>query len=107
MAACVPAMAGGTPYFSALPDLPLPAAMAEEANSAVRFDQPEGRVIVLQASGTAQPTYIKGFYQRTLPALGWKEAGPDRYLRAQESLTIRVNPLDASHNRLHILVKPQ
>jgi hypothetical protein len=96
-----------TSYFSALPELPLPPQMMEDQGSAVRFDQPEGRVIVLQASGTAQPSGINDFYLKTLPALGWKNEGNGRFTRTKEALILDVKPLDKTHNRLNILLKPQ
>lgn len=100
-------MAAGARYFSALSDLPLPANLTEDTHSAVRFDQPEGRVIVLQATGTAQPNEIKQFYNQALPALGWKQVGTNRYSREDETLTLDIKPLDASHNRVNILLKPE
>jgi len=103
----LPAFAAGARYFSALPDLPLPPALTEDAGSAVRFDQPEGRVIVLQATGSQQPVEINEFYQRTLPALGWKSEGDNRFTRGEETLTLDIKPLDTTHNRLNILVKPR
>lgn len=102
-----PAFAAGTQYFSAMPDLPLPAGLSEDTNSAVRFDQPEGRVIVLEASGTAQAYDITKFYQATLPALGWKSVGQNRFIRDEETMTIDIKSLGGAHNRLNILLKPQ
>ena len=102
-----PAFAGGTQYFSALPDLPLAPNLAEEADSAVRFDQPEGRIIILQATGKAQAPEINGFYYKTLPALGWKQADANRFTREHESLTFDIKPLANGQNRLNVMVKPQ
>jgi hypothetical protein len=102
-----PAFAGNTQYFSALPDLPLAPHLTEDTDSAVGFDQPEGRVIVLQASGDAQANDINQFYTKTLPALGWKSVGGDRYERGHESLTLDVKPAGNHQTRLNILLKPQ
>jgi hypothetical protein len=103
----VPAFAASTTYFSDLPDLPVAPHLVEDPDSAVRFDQPEGRVIVLQASGNAQANEINNFYAMTLPALGWKSAGNNRYIRAKETLTLDVKSAGSGQTRLNILVKPQ
>jgi hypothetical protein len=103
----LPAFAASTAYFSALPDLPLAPNLNEEAGSAVRFDQPEGRIIILQATGKSQAPEINGFYYKTLPALGWKQQDGNRYTRDRESLTWDVKPMGNGQNRLNVLVKPQ
>jgi hypothetical protein len=103
----LPAFAGDTTYFSDLPDLPVAPHLVEDADSAVRFDQPEGRIIVLQASGSVQANEINEFYAQTLPALGWKSMGGNRYIRAKEALTLDIKSAGKGETRLNILVKPQ
>ena len=106
-----PAFAAGTAYFSALEELPVAPGMTEEAQSAVRFDQPEGRIIVLQALGRMGEPEISAFYGKTLPALGWKAMGGNRYARGGEILSLEVRPLEnagrGAGNRLNILLRPQ
>lgn len=95
-------------YFSALPELPIPAGLTEEAHSAIRFDQPEGRIIALKADGSAPPSQITDFYSKTLPSLGWK-ADPNatgRYVRGNETLIIETRALPDGNTRLKILVRP-
>lgn len=107
----VPAFAAETAYFSALREMPVAPNLTEDVNSAVRFDQPEGRIIVMQASGFAQSAEITDFYNKTLPALGWKSTGTNSFSRDQEVLILDIKPLNTngtkSGNRLNILVKPR
>lgn len=101
------AWAGPAAYFSALPDLPVAPGLAEEADSAVHFDQPEGRIIVLQAIGQSKVDDIKQFYSKTLPALGWKMLKPGRYVRNNEVLLLNVKQPPKGPVRLRILLRPR
>lgn len=101
------AFAVDTAYFSALRELPVASGLTEDRQSAVRFDQPEGRIIVLQASGRQTASEIQGFYSNTLPALGWKNLGGNRYARKGEILSLEVKPLQQGWNRANILLQPQ
>jgi len=109
--ACSPVLAADTAYFSALPDLPLAPGLTEEADSAVRFDQPEGRIVVLQAVGAAQVSDIMNFYAKTLPALGWTMKAPGQYSRDKEVLQMEVKPAQAAakgrQTRLQVMLRPQ
>ena len=61
-----------TPVFSSvILDLPIMPGLTENAESAVIFDKPDGRVIQTSAFGAAQQDTIKLFYNRALPPLGW------------------------------------
>lgn len=102
-----PALAEKPAYFSALSDLPVAPSLREEPGSAVRFDQPEGRIIVLQAVGTAEPSDIMEFYAKTLPALGWTLKAPGQYVRDREVLLLDVKPGPDGNNRLRLLLRPR
>jgi hypothetical protein len=102
----LPAFAAETAYFSALPDLPVAPGLSEAPDSAVRFDQPEGRVVVLQASGVVQESEIKSFYQKALPALGWQPGGDGRFTRDHEALTLEIKPQQVGQVRLNVLLRP-
>lgn len=109
-----PSMAGQAAYFSALPELPVATGMAEVPGTAVRFDQPEGRIIVLQAVGRASVNDIKAFYHNTLPALGWQEKGENRFVRkgdGQAETLLLETRVDKGKNgagtRLNVLVRPE
>ena len=101
-----PAFAASTSYFSAVPDLPIAPVLAEAPGSAVGFDQPEGRIVVLQAEGESDAAAILGFYARTLPALGWQRQAPGRYSRGREILLLEVKKTAGRLTRLNIMVRP-
>ena len=61
-----------TPVFSSvILDLPIMPGLTENAEAAVIFDKPDGRVVQTSAFGAAQQDTIKLFYNRALPPLGW------------------------------------
>lgn len=102
-------------YFSALPELPVPPLMQENDDSAVRFDQPEGRIITLQASGKAEPQEIIDFYDTALPSLGWTrhnvndDKGQEHkvyYTRDKEVLFFEIKGLSDGSARLNVLLRP-
>lgn len=103
-------------YFSAFPELPLPPLMQENADSAVRFDQPEGRIITLQANGAVKPSQIIDFYDKALPSLGWtrhsvaagKTSGKKFwYSRDAEVLFFEIKALNGGSSRLNVLLRPR
>lgn len=103
-------------YFSALPELPVPPLMREDADNAVRFDQPEGRIITLRALGPAKSGEIVEFYNKTMPALGWerhsvkstdKRVEKTYYTREKEVLLMEINTLKDGSSRLNVLLRPR
>lgn len=105
-----PALADKPVYFSALPDLPVAPRLEEMPHGTVRFDQPEGRIIVLQAAGPAETSDIMSFYAKTLPALGWTLKAPGQYTRGREVLLLDIRQVQSrdgeGDNRLNILLRP-
>lgn len=110
------AWAEGNGYFSALPELPVPPLMQEDADNAVRFDQPEGRIITLQAVGPVKANEVTEFYAKTMPALGWerhsvtskdKSVEKTYYTREKEVLLMEINVLKDGSSRLNVLLRPR
>ena len=92
LTAPVPADAG-TVFSTLVPDLPLMDGLQELADQGFAFDQPQGRVVETMAYGdqrSLSPDGIRRFYDSALPSLGWRSAGAGRYIRGQETLTIRI-----------------
>lgn len=102
-----PAWAADTAYFSFLPDLPLAPDLREDPNTSVRFDQPEGRIIVLQASGKSPVQAVKSFYFSTLPALGWIGDETGRYVRNGEVMILGIQEQASGLTKVNILVRPE
>lgn len=117
------AQIGEESYFSAFPELPIPAHMTENPDSAVRFDQPDGRIITLQAVGRVNSDEVIEFYHKTMPALGWARNAVDAdsaarggkadkttrrasYTRDKEVLFFEINNLANGSVRVNVLLRP-
>lgn len=93
-----PVAAAQARFFSATPDVPLPAG-GVETTAAVTVGTSEGQAIVSFATVPQTVESVQGFYDAALPELGWTPAGagaPDTmvYVRGREqlSLTVRAGP---------------
>ena len=69
-------------------DVPLMRGLAPVAGSSVVFDKPEGRIVEVQASGKLTRAAVRGFYEASLPRLGWTAAGADAWRREGEVLRL-------------------
>lgn len=90
LALSVPGFAQATTFLADVDDLPLAPWLVEDAGSRVAFDKPEGRIVQALASGRTNPAAVRSFYADTLPALGWKPAGADRWTRGTETLDLNL-----------------
>ena len=75
-------------FFSIIPDLPLMDGLEEIPTSALIFDNPEGRIISIDASGKVSEQLVIEFYYNTLPQLGWSPLGGGRFIRENELLRL-------------------
>lgn len=91
------APAHATDFLHAIEDVPLAAALIEEAEPLV-FESEQGRVVRTRASGNADYSTLRSFYLASLPQLGWVlqgEAGPHgpiHFVREHEILTVSIEP---------------
>ncbi len=83
-----------TRYLVSLPDIPLMPQMQELKDSGVVFDKAEGRIVEesVRAPNMTEEQ-VRKFYNETLPALGWKQINPQRFLRNGEQLTVNLEKL--------------
>lgn len=83
-------------FARSITDLPLMPGLAEQAESTVVFDKPNGRIVEFTATGAVDPEAVIGFYAETLPQLGWRQEqaapGAARFMREREILSISVAP---------------
>ena len=84
----------GAEFFTALNDLPAMPGLAEMTGKGVVFDKPEGRIVEIYAQGPVKRADVLKFYQSTLPALGWVEAGSLAFRREGEVLRIEFSKGD-------------
>ena len=89
------AMAASAPpstFLSNLDDIPLMPGLAERKELAVSFDKPEGRIVEAYAEGQLSPAAVTKFYATTLPQLGWRSQGNNRFAREGEELLLNLTP---------------
>lgn len=67
-------------------DVPLMPGLVAAADPVV-FDKPEGRIVTVTARGKVTRAVVRGFYEKTLPALGWRREG-DGWRREGETLKL-------------------
>lgn len=79
-------------YLADIDDLPLAPGLIEDPNARVSFDKPAGRIVEAAAAGDTTSQDVRGFYNQTLPGLGWVPRGPALWQRNGESLAIRIAP---------------
>ena len=110
---CAPAVAAANidpelrPVFSSvMSDLPIMPGLIEDADAALLFDKPDGRIIETRATGHVPAHIIKNFYDRALPALGWQPIEPDTYVRNGEKLSYVITQQNAQ-SVLNLSVTPR
>jgi hypothetical protein len=86
--ALVASTASAADFVAGTEDVPLMPGLADVAGSSLVFDKPQGRIVEAQARGALQQAKVRDFYAATLPQLGWKALGADRWQREGEVLRI-------------------
>ena len=86
-------------FLSNLEDVPLMPGLAERRDLAISFDKPEGRIVEAVAEGRMSQGEVAKFYAATLPQLGWKGIGANRFAREGEELLLNFT---AAPNRLTV-----
>jgi hypothetical protein len=82
-------------FLSGFEDLPLMPGLSEVAGAGVVFDTPSGRIVEAYAEGSVTSAEVAAFYARTLPQLGWQEAGAGEFRRENEVLRLEISARDA------------
>lgn len=78
-------------FLTGLPDVPLMDGLIPNPTANIDFDTPAGQITVVNATGNSLTgDEILSFYQKTLPALGWRTDGENRFVREKDSLTITI-----------------
>ena len=82
-----PAKAAQSQQHSWVGDVPIMADLSVEPALGFAFDSPNGRIVMIFASSTAKAADIMGFYNDSLPAIGWV-GGDGTWRRGLETLVI-------------------
>lgn len=84
-------------YLHGIEDLPLMPELTELEGAGIVFDKPAGRIVLSMAQGQVTTKEVLAFYADTLPQLGWRMEGANRFHREGEVLHIEfeadVSPL--------------
>lgn len=75
-------------FVTGFEDLPLMPGLTPAPDESVVFHNPTGRIVQAAARGRVPAAQVRAFYAETLPQLGWKAGGPDRFVREGEALRI-------------------
>ena len=82
-----PAKAAQSQQHSWVGDVPIMADLSVEPALGFAFDSPNGRIVMIFASSKAKAADILGFYNDSLPAIGWV-GGDGIWRRGLETLVI-------------------
>ncbi len=75
-------------FVQEVADLPLMPGLSEVKDAGVVFDKPDGRIVEAYAQGEVERAAVLRFYSKTLPQLGWHEAGATNFQREGEKLSL-------------------
>ena len=85
-------------------DVPIMADLSVEPALGFSFDSPNGRIVMIFASSTANAADILGFYNDSLAAIGWV-GGDGEWRRGAE--TLMISEVSTAAGRLwRLLVRP-
>ena len=86
-----PLLAGAqTPvsYVAGIEDVPLMAGLAPTRANDLRFDSPQGRIVVVNTQGAVERPAVQEFYAASLGQLGWDRIGDAAFRRQGEMLRL-------------------
>ncbi len=85
-------------------DVPITADLSVEPALGFAFDSPNGRIVMIYASSTANARDILGFYNESLAAIGWV-GGDGEWRRGSE--TLFISEVSTAGGRLwRLMVRP-
>jgi hypothetical protein len=83
-------VAAQTSFITGLNDVPLMPGLVPLGETLV-FDKPGGRIAEAVFTSRQGADAVARFYADTLPQLGWRAAGKDRYVRDREELALHLS----------------
>ena len=99
-----PSQAAQSQQHSWVGDVPIMADLSVEPALGFAFDSPNGRIVMIFASSTANAADILGFYNESLAAIGWV-GGDGEWRRGAETLVI--SEVSTAAGRLwRLMVRP-
>lgn len=83
-------------FLAGTEDVPLMPGLASDESSLVVFDNPQGRIVEVEARGQVRRVAVERFYAQSLPQLGWTKAGHDSWQREGERLKLDFKGRDGN-----------
>ena len=100
----LPSQAAQSQQHSWVGDVPIMADLSVEPALGFAFDSPNGRIVMIFASSTANAADILGFYNESLAAIGWVGGGGE-WRRGPE--TLLISEVSTAAGRLwRLMVRP-
>ena len=87
-----PPAAAAVGFVDGLDELPLMPGLFSVEAEALTFDKPTGRIVQAEARGAVGIEAVRKFYGETVPQLGWRCTGGDRFVRDGEALLLDFRP---------------
>lgn len=91
-------------FIAGLNDVPVMPGLAPLGETLV-FDKPTGRIAEAVFTSRSNADAVAKFYAETLPQLGWRAAGRNRFVRDHEELALHLTGNGAS--TLRIVLQPR
>lgn len=75
-------------YVAGLEDVPLMTGLAPTRANDLRFDSPQGRIVIVNTQGAVERPVVQEFYAASLGQLGWDRIGDAAFRRQGELLRL-------------------
>lgn len=93
-------------FVTGTEDVPLMPGLSETPAASMIFDTPSGRTVQAYAEGEVLPQQVLGFYDKTLPQLGWRLLGDGRFRRDGEELKAEFGEAGAATVAVRFVLSP-
>jgi len=102
-----PVRAQGTNFIAELNDIPVLDGLIKLADRGFSFDSPAVQIAEVYFVTALDREMVTDFYTKTLPQLGWRVITPETFFRADERLTILIEPGESEKtNVVRFLLAP-
>ena len=93
-------------FVPGISDLPVPANFHLLQDSSGVFNNGFGRLVTANFKGKANEEDIIDFYNKTLPALGWRKKERLKYTRSGETLIIKITEINQTELLINFQLMP-
>ena len=96
-------------FLKTINHIPLMPGLIENPETALIFETPSGRIVEVSASGRLDQEHVIGFYEKTLPELGWGPLLNGEFFREDEVLKLKLTPVTRRKGflKVHFKIAPK